>query len=631
MECISFLQNVMPFSSLPKVTLIQICSKMELKKFPQHSFVFKKGEASHNTLFIVFKGLAEVVVSTENQDIGVSYRKPGDFFGETVFLSSNTYPASVKAIEDLICFILDKDTFEDLCVKHPSFAKHFNHILSERMRSVYQELVMSQSYDLPGLELNLFRYPLKDMMISPVATCYENEKIQRVADIMKSRNISSVVVLNEDDRHIGIIAERDMVAKCLVSCSPPNSWPSAKEVMNPHPIELSPDDSFHQGLLTMIKNKCKHILITEENEVNGIVSMGDLVKFRSMGAFSIIDEIENQVSFKGLKDLRPQVDNVLKALVSEKAPPVEICELITEYKDRITRKVIEICEQEMVKEGLGFPPVDYCWITMGSGGRKEQILTMDQNNGIIFDDVSSNNVEYVNEYFLRLAGKIVNGLENCEYVRFRGKIVANDLRWCNSLKDWELRVKKWAEDMDPEDVTYITTFLDFRPVYGRKKLADNLKRLSLDVLSKPQLLTLMVEEELKGEIPTKLFKRLITETNKVQELEINLKTQACVHVVNCIRILSLKEGVVETSTLKRLQHLMKKGIVPKEDAEYIEAAYQSLIVFRLKSNLDKLKVGKEPDDLINTCNLSRMQYLALKEALIAVSQLQSYIKSKFTK
>lgn len=628
MECISFFHNVMPFSSLPKVTLIQMCSKMELKKYPKHSFIFKKGEASHNILYIVFKGLAEVVVSTENQDIGVSFRKPGDFFGETVFLSRSTYPASVKAVEDLYCFILDKDTFEDLCVKHPYFAKHFNHILSERMRSVYQELVMSQSYDLPGLELNLFRHPLKDMMISSVATCYENEKIQRVADIMKNRNISSVVVLDEDDRHIGIISERDMVAKCFVSFSPPNNWPNAKEVMNPHPIELSPDDSFHQGLLTMIKNKCKHILITEDNEIKGIVSMGDLIKFRSMGAFSIIDEIENQDTLKGLKALSPQVDNVLKALVSEKAPPVEICELITEYKDRITRKIIEISEQEMVEEGLGYPPVDYCWITMGSGGRKEQLLTMDQNNGLIFDNVACENQELISDYFLKLANKIVKGLEDSGYAKFRGNIIANDLRWCNSLKDWELGVKQWAQNLDPENIVYITTFLDFRPVYGRRKLADNLKKFSMEALSKPQVLSLLVEG-IKGEIPTNLFKRLITETKKIHELEINLKTQACVHVVNCIRILSLKEGVGETSTLKRLQQLMKKGVIPKEDAEYIEAAYQSLIVFRLKKNIDKLNVGKEPDDLINTRNLSRMQYLALKESLIAVSQLQSYTKSIF--
>ncbi|MBS3970070.1 MAG: cyclic nucleotide-binding domain-containing protein, partial [Clostridia bacterium] len=127
MECISFLQNTRPFISLPKVTIIQICSRLELKKYPQDSFVFKKGELSHNMLYIVFKGLAEVIVSTENQDIGVSYRKPGDFFGETVFLSGDTYPASVKAVEDLYCFSLDKETFEDLCIKHPCFAKHFSH------------------------------------------------------------------------------------------------------------------------------------------------------------------------------------------------------------------------------------------------------------------------------------------------------------------------------------------------------------------------------------------------------------------------------------------------------------------------------------------------------------------------
>ncbi|WP_028307914.1 DUF294 nucleotidyltransferase-like domain-containing protein [Desulfitibacter alkalitolerans] len=631
MECISFLQNTRPFISLPKVTLIQICSRLELKKYPQHSFIFKKGEPSHNTLYIVFKGLAEVIVSMENQDIGVSYRKPGDFFGETVFLSGNTYPASVKAVEDLHCFSLDKETFEDLCVKHPCFAKHFSHILSERMRSVYQELVMNQTYEVSGLETNLFRHSLKEMMSTPVATCYENEKVQKIAETMKNKNISSIVVLDNDDRYLGIISEKDLVGKCLTACMPPASWPTAKEVMDAHPIELSPEASFHQGLLAMTKNKCKHVLITENDELKGIVSMGDMVRFRSMGAFSIIDEIESQNSLEGLRALKPQVDNVLKALVSEKAPPVEICELITEYKDRITRKIIELCEQEMFKEGLGYPPADYCWLTLGSGGRKEQLLTMDQNNAVIFDNISSEKNGFVKDYFLRLAGKVVQGIEKSGNAKFKGDIAAHDARWCNSLDGWEQIVNKWAHDLNSGEVTLITNFLDFRPVYGRKKLADKLKMLAMSALSKPEMLQLMLQEEVNSEIPTKLFKRVLIsqDVHNTHDFEINLRTQACMHVVRCIRILSLKEGIAETSTLKRLQQLMKKGVLPREDAEYIEAAYQSLVVFRLKSNLDKLKEGKEPDDLIRTSRLSKMQYLALKEALIAVSQLQSFTKSVF--
>jgi len=578
----------------------------------------------------VCSGLAEVVVASETQEIGISYRKPHEFFGETVFLSEKTYPASVKAAEELHCYLLDKETFEDLCVKYPSFAKFFSQILSERMRSIYKELILTQPYELSGIEPNPFRRRLSELMTGGITTCADTASVGEVADLMTKNSISSVVVLKQKKRLAGLITEKDLVAKCISSKLPPAKWPLAKDVMNTSPVQLPPNTTFYEALLTMVKNKCKHLLVVEEGKLLGIVTIGDLIKYRSMGAFSVVEDIETQSNIEGLAVLRQHVNNVLKAMVSEKAPPIEICEVITEYNDRITCRAIEICEQEMLKEGYGLPPVDYCWITMGNSGRKEQLLTSDQNNGIIFDNVPEENLEEVTQYFLKLGGKVVDGLEKCGISKCPERNMANNPLWCQPISMWYQKIAGWVDRLQPQDIHYLTAFSDFRPIYGAKGFGDNLKSYVMDNLCFSQrAFKALALEELKYDVPIKAFRKTITEPTRIHENEINLKTQACMHVVNCVRIFSMKESIPETATLKRLELLAKRGVIPKQDAEYIEAAYQSLLMFRLKTNLEKLKEGKEPDNFINPNQLTKMQYLALKEALIAVGQLQNYTKAVF--
>jgi CBS domain-containing protein len=467
-------------------------------------------------------------------------------------------------------------------------------------------------------------------MTSPVSSCYLNDSVGKIAALMVENRISSVAVLDEEGSIAGIITERDLVDKCMNLTQPPDAWPIAKEVMDADPVQLPPDDLYFQGLMTMVRHKRKHILITEEGKPLGIVTIGDLIKFRSLGTFSIIEDIDSQSTLAGLRRIRPRLESLLNSLVVEKAGPDEIYEIVTEFNDRVAGKTIKLSEQALAEEGLGLPPVEYCWFTMDSSGRKEQLLKKEQNNGIIFADVPEGKLPEVTEYFLKLGEKIVFGLEQVGFDKIDGNTLASNPDWCSSSSAWFQRLEAWIADFQPANILPLNKFFDLRPVYGRVSLAAGLKQYSLELGSQAKgMLVSMAQDELKSEVPLNLFKKTITGKYKQNGQKINLKNEACTHVVNCIRVFAIREGITATGTLKRLEELANKGVIPREDAEYIDAAYQSLLVLRIKNKLEKLAAGGEPDDYINLAALTKKEYDTLREAFLAASQLQNYTRAHF--
>ncbi|TLN05277.1 CBS domain-containing protein, partial [bacterium] len=389
---------------------------------------------------------------------------------------------------------------------------------------------------------------------SPVITCAAADTIDQVAEILTKNRITALVVVDSDQKPVGIITDSDLVSKVLTRKECANTTLTAADVMSPNPITLPPDAFFYQALLTMAKNKVKQLPIISDGQLLGIVTVRDLVQSRSTGALTIVDGIETSGNIDELVKASEQVDNVLKALVAEKASNQEICEVITEFYDRLTRKVIEISEQEMQRENYGPPPTPYCWITMGSGGRREQTLRTDQDNGIVYADVPIGRAKVAAAYFAALAAKIVEGLARCGFAKCKGNVMATNPQWCKSVREWEEMVTHWVLEPNGEMLLNFTIFLDFRAAYGQKSLAENLRRFVIkSIQDRPIVLHFLAKEDLARRVPLGIFKQFITNKSKEHRNEINLKRDACVHVVDCVRIFSIREGISETSTIGRLK------------------------------------------------------------------------------
>ncbi len=625
----TLLKAIIPFNHLSDGVLSEIISETQIARYPRGGYIFRQGEPSKKTLFLILEGRVEAVAAAGKDEAVTAVRSKGDFLGVTVLLSDEPYPISILATEELTCLLIKQHSFHKAVVSSDEFAAYFTRDLASRLKELYKTITSDHG---PSrlLETSTFRQRVKDVAVKNVITCLPMDNICDVARKMNKAGTSSVVVCGFNNKPAGIITEKDMVSKILCSDNP-NLGQKAHQVMTSNLITIRPDDFTYTALLLMMKNKIKHIVVTDDHEVlRGILTVKDLIKSRKTGTLTIVKQIEYQDSFEELAGTIKDIDQLKQALINERAYASEICSLTSELYDRITRKLIFLAEKEMIAKGLGRPPVRYCFINMGSAGRKEQFLRTDQDNGIIYADPRAGEEEKVSSYFLELGRIIVNELENCGFQRCRGEVMADNPAWCRPLSAWKEELVQWVNRLDPDHVRSMTIFLDFRYITGDEYLYNGLKEYTTRLFCEEKhALLFMAEDDLRHRVPLTMFGRFITEKKGKQKRQIDLKKAVMVHMIDGLRLFSLREGIKETNSFERLSHLKERGVFNPDDAEYFEAAYESLMMFRIRSALDKIKRGQEPDNYINLDQLSKKEKNLLKEALLMVNRLQSLTAHTF--
>lgn len=626
----SFLKTIMPFSTLTDEERERVLAKLRFAVYAPNTYVFRQGEPSQNVLFIIEEGLAEVTVSGDHMtETAVSYRKAGDFFGETSLIVGQNYSGSVRVVEELRCWLLPKEDFEWFLYNKPAFGNFFTRIITERMRSLYEEIGREQAQSAFHAEASTFRRRIAEIMSSPVITCRPEDTVEEIAEKLSAANLSSLVLVDDKEKPIGLVTERLLVTRVLAEKRTSRDT-KAIDIAEPLDTYLTPEAYFYQALLTMVRHRVKHLPIVADNRLAGIVTISDLIKTRSIGTISILQDIEDRTTIPELAAAVAPLNNVLTALLAEKTPVREITAIMNEYYDRLTRKIIAIVEKELEEEGFGPPPTEYCFINMGSGGRREQSLRTDLDNAIIFDEPKEITTDQARAYFLAFGRRVIEGLVLCGFKRCNGDVMASNPTWCRSLPEWMHTAKAWIEKPDPLNVRHLTIFLDFRPLAGRHYLAEQLREHIFDVFKKSPLAShLLAADELQYRQPLSFLGRFITKKDGPNKGEINLKASACVRVVDCVRLFALRHRITETSTWDRLDKLGSLHIMKKEDIEFFQASYETMMFFRLRENLRKVLMGKEADNYINPSKLTKMERSLLKDSLIAIGKLQKLTENHF--
>jgi CRP-like cAMP-binding protein len=98
----------------------------------QGEVMTRQGAEAH-WLYILTKGSAEVLLSMpDGLEKRVSILKAGDFFGETSLLTGEPRNATLKALEDVECYRLDRDAFQDILRNRPEIAQHLSELMARR-------------------------------------------------------------------------------------------------------------------------------------------------------------------------------------------------------------------------------------------------------------------------------------------------------------------------------------------------------------------------------------------------------------------------------------------------------------------------------------------------------------------
>lgn len=112
-----------------------------------------------------------------------------------------------------------------------------------------------------------------------VTTASPDDTIQEITLRLTSRKIGAVVIL-EGGRVSGIISERDIIR--LIAEHGPNALTmSAKEGMTRDVICCTRDCTLDEIMETMTQGRFRHLPVIENDELVGIISIGDVVKYHT--------------------------------------------------------------------------------------------------------------------------------------------------------------------------------------------------------------------------------------------------------------------------------------------------------------------------------------------------------------
>ena len=115
---------------------------------------------------------------------------------------------------------------------------------------------------------------IKDIMTGNPETVMPGTTIGEVAAMMRDLDVGIIPVVNEG-RLLGVITDRDITIRVTATGLNPHET-TVQDFMSPNPVSLSPGDDIKKARDLMSERQIRRLLVTEGDELVGIVSLGDV-------------------------------------------------------------------------------------------------------------------------------------------------------------------------------------------------------------------------------------------------------------------------------------------------------------------------------------------------------------------
>ena len=609
LEIRDYMVQCAPLNKLQADELNRVVHALEISYSRRGEELLKLSESNH-TLFLIRSG-ALAVTDAEGKITG-QYGE-GDWVGYRSLLNDGEITQAVTAIEDTLLYRVPGNLFLQLFRQYDFISEYFSEQKPQRLRSAIQDIRDSGNS-------TLITKTVSELVHGQPLFVEENDTVQSVAKAMQKAGYTIALVMSKN-KLTGIVTDRAYCTK-VVAGNLSFDLP-VKDIMTKDPLTLSADASGSDAMLMMGKHNIRHIPVTNDDGVIGVVTATDLIRQQSNNSIYLINEINRASSVEELVLLAKQIPNTLLSLVENSLTAYDIGRLISSIGVAINRQMIKIVQQE-----IGEAPISFAWIVAGSMARNEQTAISDQDNGIILSD-DYNEAKHA-EYFKQLSEKVCDGLNDCGYVYCPGNVMASNRKWRQPAKVWKDYFNKWVDEPEPMALMQSSIFFDLRCVFGDKNL---LRTVREPVLKKTKnnsiFLGLLAANALKFRPPIGLFRNFVLENNGHEEKALNMKKRGLTPIVDLARVFSLSAGLTEINTQQRLVAASEAGVLSREGMSDLKDALEFISTVRLQHQMLQTKKSLQIDNYVFPEILSPLERRHLKDAFDVVRIIQTVLEQRY--
>lgn len=310
----------------------------------------------------------------------------------------------------------------------------------------------------------------------------------------------------------------------------------------------------------------------------------------------------------------------------------EACEIVNRLHDAIIRTSLQIAEQRARTSWTDAPPVSsFAVLLFGSGGRKEQTLWSDQDNGLVYRLADGADRGDAERYMETMGLSFRTALEAAGYPPCEGHVLVSNPEWRRSVESWRRALNDWFDRPEFEAVRQLLIFSDARAVYGDAGLADALRaELAAGIAAaRDMMLPRMLQNTLRHKVLVGLLGNLLTEPYGEDAGGIDMKYGAYLPMVNAVRLLALANDVWAASTLERIRSLEGSSAIDSGTAGDWEAAFRTILKLRAMTPLRVADGNYTTGGILPSSLLTKDVRRELKDALRVGAELQRKVKRMF--
>jgi CBS domain-containing protein len=480
---------------------------------------------------------------------------------------------------------------------------------------------------LGRIDVYPYRHRVRDVMSAPPRLVAADACIGDALKTMAAARISSLFVTAAPGardpprtEETGIITERD-VMRALAEHGPGALAMPVGRIMSA-PLAAVPADAFiYRALGRMSRLNIRHLGTTDEDgHVVGALSARDLLRLRAQDAVSLGDEIDMAAHAPDLARAWARLPLAASGLVAEGVPGRDVAGVVSRELGALTCQAAVIAEREMQQAGRGPPPCPYALTVLGSAGRGESLMALDQDNALVFAEGEPGGAE--DRWFEALGVRVADILNEVGVAYCRGGVMAKSPQWRGSVATWRERVAGWIGRSRPEDLLSVDIFFDMRAVHGDARLANTLWREGFDLAAgQPGFAKLIAEAAGTTEPGLTLFGGFRTRQGRI-----DLKRCGLFGIVTLARVLAIRHHMVERATPARLAAVKALGLGGEQDIDALLAAHGTFVDLILRQQIEDIHAGLAASNAVAVKRLSRRDRNRLHAALAAVRHLDDLMR-----
>ena len=558
-------------------------------------------EPSH--LLVIIKGH----VTQLDGDEPVTTFGPSDCFDGRSLVAGRVSSRFIAA-EEVVAYQLKKVAVNELISRNATFGALLFSDLSIKLGALAQR---HSQREMQALTMSR----VAEAFLRPAQVVDGGTDIVGVAALMQSQHSSSVLV--RDGERLGIFTNTGL-QRAIVDGRPLATLP-VRELATFKLVTISPEAPLFDALALMIEHQVHRLVVADGELIVGLLEQLDLLSFLSNHSYVIAVQIAQARDLDALRLAAQRITRFVALLYRGGTKVSQIGKLVQALNAKLFERVWKLIASPALL-------ADSCLFVMGSEGRGEQLLKTDQDNGLIVRDGTAVGAVEVEQACQRFSA----ALRDFGYPDCPGGIMVSNPSWRRSESDFAATVRHWLLRPDPEGLMALAIFIDAHAVAGDATLlarvraeADGLVSADDALLGRFAAAVDSFPDESAG-----WWNRLLLIGEHGKPI-LDLKKGGIFPIVHGVRSLALRDQVLATGTVTRLDALVAKGRLQAGFATDLADSLHFLMSLKLKAGLAELDTGRPVSGGVAADRLSSLERDLLKDALAVVKRFKVLVRHQF--